>query len=165
MGCLWYTNLWPPQYPDIAPLDFFLLRYVKDYIYGTSVDVTAILHARKIKEIQSVAECWPINRQNWAITLMWIRPLGAPMLRWTRARKTFWVKEHLQIIASTYLYWLKGNKFLKQTQDLWVSHTCQTENNDKVFLGYISRIWLPDRGVEKTIKQNLPTKPTMPDKI
>jgi hypothetical protein len=57
MDCLWYTNLWPPQSPDIASLGFFLLRYVKDYIYGTSMDVTAILHARRIKEIQSVAEC------------------------------------------------------------------------------------------------------------
>jgi hypothetical protein len=56
MDCLWYTNLWPPQSPDIAPLDFFLLQYVKNYIYGTSVDVKAILHARKVKEIQSVAE-------------------------------------------------------------------------------------------------------------
>jgi len=50
-------NSGPHNPPDIASLDFFLSRYVKDYLYGTSVDVTAILHTTKIKEIPNVAEC------------------------------------------------------------------------------------------------------------
>ena len=125
---------WPMVYWSLAPT---IPWY---HIPGLlPVAICEGLHLWKIKEIQSVAECWPINGQNWAITLMWIRPLGDPMLRWTKACKTLWVKEHFKTTASTYLYQLTGNKFLKQTQDLRASHTCQTENNDKVFLTFWSR--------------------------
>ena len=162
MNWLWNTNFWLPQYPDITSVDFFLWWYVKNYIYGTSADDTSILHARIIKEIQSVAECWPIHRKNWTITLMWMGSLGAPMLRWTKARKTIWVKEQLQISASICLYWLPGNKFLKHAQDLWGSHTCRTENNDKVFLRYIqwSDFQMEElrKQLSKTYLQNMPDK-------
>jgi len=65
----------------------------------------------------------------------------------------------LQITTSTYLSRLTGNKFLKQTQDLWASHTCQTENNDKVFLGTFQGSYFQTgdlrKQLSKTYLQNL----------
>jgi hypothetical protein len=42
--------------PDFVPLDFFLCGFVEEYIYSTSVDIIATLHAMIIEAIQNVAK-------------------------------------------------------------------------------------------------------------
>jgi len=39
-------TLWPPQSPDITPLDFFLWGYVKDKVFSTPVPDITNLKAR-----------------------------------------------------------------------------------------------------------------------
>ena len=47
---------WPPRSPDIAPLDFFLLGYVKDRVYRTPVRDVETLRSRIIEVLATVNE-------------------------------------------------------------------------------------------------------------
>ena len=46
---------WPPRFPDITPLDFFLWGYVKDIVYRTKVRYDSDLHQRIIEALDTVA--------------------------------------------------------------------------------------------------------------
>jgi len=72
---------WPSCFPNIMPFDVFLWGCVEDYIYRTSVDVSATRHAR----IMKAKKCWPIYGMNWSIHLMQWGSLGVSMLRWNKA--------------------------------------------------------------------------------
>ena len=47
---------WPPRSPDITPLDFFLLGYVKDRVYRTPVRDVKTLQSRIIEVLAIVNE-------------------------------------------------------------------------------------------------------------
>ena len=47
---------WPPRSPDITPLDFFLLGYVKDRVYRTPVRDVETLQSRIIEVLAIVNE-------------------------------------------------------------------------------------------------------------
>ena len=45
---------WPPRFPDITPLDFFLRGYVKDIVYRTKVRDVGDLQQRLIEVLDTV---------------------------------------------------------------------------------------------------------------
>jgi len=47
---------WPPRSPDNTPLDFFLLRYVKDKVFSTPVPDITNLKARITDAFATVTE-------------------------------------------------------------------------------------------------------------
>ena len=45
-----------PRFPDNTPCDMFLLGYVKDYVYRTSVNDIATFLSRIIEALRSILE-------------------------------------------------------------------------------------------------------------
>ncbi len=53
-----FAHLWPPQSPDLSPLDFFMRRYLKDRVYCTATATLAELRTRMVeKSIKSIVRC------------------------------------------------------------------------------------------------------------
>jgi hypothetical protein len=52
---------WPPRSPDLTPLDFFLLEYIKALVYETKVQDVNALHRQVTAACETVT---PMMLQN-----------------------------------------------------------------------------------------------------